>query len=101
MFSLQDHILSQLSQEEATRERLLHWDQQLARVTTVAEEVGGARMIGFAGCLAGRVLGAVRSPLGGSYCRRIWTLLADGVIEEWALGECVHIYYVWRCVHTQ
>ena len=87
----QDSILSQLSHEEETRERLLHWDQQLDHVTTLAEEVGGARLIGEVGRLVGVVLGSTRSPLGRSYCCRLWIVLAHGVVGEWELGEGVRV----------
>lgn len=90
----QDNILGQLLLEESTRERLLHWDQLLAQVTSVVEEVGGVRMICHVTRLASSVLGSMRSPLTQSYCSRVWTVLAHGVIKEWTLG----IYML--CVNT-
>ena len=84
---VQDNILAQLAVEESTRERLLHWDQQLSRVTRIVEEVGGVRMIGYVGRLAKTVLGSMNSPLSRSYCSRAWVVLSHGVIGEWGLGE--------------
>jgi HEAT repeat protein len=82
-----ENILSQLSLEETTRERLLHWDQLLSRVTSVAEEVGGARLIGAVGRVTRTVMEGMRSPLGGSYCQGVWVALAHGVVGDWVLAQ--------------
>ena len=87
----QESILAQLAEEEKTRERLLYWDQQLHQVTTLAEEVGGARMICDMGRLADVTLESAKSPLAAGYCLRLWTVLTHGVIEEWELGEDVSV----------
>ena len=73
--------------EEAVREKLLHWDKQLSRVTAIVEEVGGVRLIGHISRLVKSVLGGMTSPLGMSYCCRVWTVMSHGVIAEWALGH--------------
>ena len=86
-FVVQDNILAQLALEESTRERLLHWDRQLSRVTNLVEEVGGVRMIGYVARLAKTVLSGLNSPLSQSYCSRAWVVLSHGVIGEWRLGE--------------
>lgn len=83
----QDNILSQLAFEEATRERLLHWDKQLSRITFIVEEVGGVRLLDHISRLVKTVLSSMTSPLGTSYCSRTWTVMVHGVIGQWGLGE--------------